>query len=118
MTKYIDDLTAWVKTRPKKKRMDAALVAFLAVKSDVQDAIKAGYTLSTIHAHLCATGKLTCTYETFRRHVRRLGDVKTVVIVPPSLTEHHAQVKAQSKPPAKPNDGFSFNATPTIEDLI
>jgi hypothetical protein len=111
---YVESLTSWVEARSgQKKRMDAALVAFLAVKNDVQEAIEAGFTLATVYAHLRETGKLTCTYETFRRHVRRSG-TRTVPL--PPLPKNSKLLSSGEQP--KPSTGFTFNATPKTEELI
>lgn len=70
---YTDELAAWIKKRPatKNPRQDLAAVAFLAVKSDVQAAIAAGYSLATIWEHMHDTGKVEFSYETFRKRVAR-----------------------------------------------
>jgi hypothetical protein len=47
------------------------VVAFLAVKSDVQAALDAGYAMKTIWEHMKETGRLRCRYETFTQHVKR-----------------------------------------------
>lgn len=70
---YLDDLQAWV---AEKKGMNgssanSARVVFLAIREDVKAAIEAGYSLTTIWEHMYETGRVTTTYETFRRHVRR-----------------------------------------------
>jgi hypothetical protein len=113
---YVENLTSWVEARSgQKKRMDAALVAFLAVKNDVQEAIEAGFTLATIYAHLRETGKLTCTYETFRRHVRR-SKLSTLKNSRPPLPKNPKPLSSGEQP--KPSTGFTFNATPKAEELI
>jgi hypothetical protein len=69
---YTEELAAWVEKRAeKKRRQDAAAVAFMAVKSDVVAAMEAGYALTTIWEHMHETGKVKCSYETFRKHVHR-----------------------------------------------
>ena len=46
---YPEELAEWVKKREATRpRQDKNVVAFLALKSDVQDAIAAGYSLLTI----------------------------------------------------------------------
>lgn len=76
---YLDELAAWVRERDqrqnssskKKRRMDAHQVAFLAARVDVIAGLEAGYTLWTIHEHMRAKGRMTCTYETFRKLAKR-----------------------------------------------
>jgi creatinine amidohydrolase/Fe(II)-dependent formamide hydrolase-like protein len=43
----------------------------MAVKRDVMEAIASGYALKTIWEHMRETGRLKCSYETFRKHVKR-----------------------------------------------
>ncbi|MCU7927535.1 MAG: TraK family protein [Candidatus Thiodiazotropha sp. (ex Dulcina madagascariensis)] len=118
---YIEELADWVQKRPKKKpRQDAAAVAFMAVKSDVIEAIEAGYALTTIWEHMNEIEKLKCSYETFRKHVRKY--IKQAV---PRNTKNAEQEKSQGaksgqKQETMPSkaDGFAFDAKPKKEDLI
>lgn len=69
---YTDELAAWIERRgAPKRRQDAATVAFLAVRADVATAIGAGYAITTVYEHMLATGRVKCSYETFRKHVQR-----------------------------------------------
>jgi len=69
---YTDELAEWIGRRgAPKRRQDAATVAFLAVRADVASAIGAGYAISTVYEHMHATGRVKCSYETFRKHVQR-----------------------------------------------
>ena len=55
---YPEELAEWVKKREATRpRQDKNVVAFLALKSDVQDAIAAGYSLLTIWEHLHEKGR-------------------------------------------------------------
>lgn len=55
---YPEELAEWVKGREAKKpRQDKHVVAFLAVKSDVQAALDAGYAMKTIWEHMKETGE-------------------------------------------------------------
>ena len=124
--KYIEELAEWVKDREASKpTQDKHVVAFLAVKGDVEDAITAGYSLRTIWTHLHEVRKISVRYETFLRHVRRLVKAK------PSATPQHdgrppetgqpspspAAKKRSSKPAAKAT-GFNFDSSPKKEDLL
>ena len=56
---YPEELAEWVKGREAKKpRQDKHVVAFLAVKSDVQAALDAGYAMKTIWEHMKETDRL------------------------------------------------------------
>jgi hypothetical protein len=76
---YLDELAAWVResdqrrdnSSKKKRRLDQHQVAFLAARPDVITGLEAGYSLCTIHEHLRAKGRVTCTYETFRKFANR-----------------------------------------------
>ena len=100
------------------------------MKADVTAALAAGYSMKTIWAHLYATGRLTCRYETFTLHVKRY--IRT-----PPPTGHPLEEQAERKLPAPaaatrsasaPGDprkplppavgGFTFNPTPKKEDLF
>lgn len=130
MKSYTEELTEWVEKRAqKKRRQDAAAVAFLAVRPDVKAAIEAGYALITIWEHMQETGKVKCSYETFRKHVRRF--LKPTEEKPDSIRESTAlastrkECKNDQKTPEparqKTNEqlhGFSFNAKPNKEDLF
>lgn len=116
---YTDDLAAWVATRAKKKRQqDAAAVAFLAVRGDIGAAIGAGYALTTIWAHMHETGKVKCTYETFRKHVRRFmaASARRAGESATPTAGVKPRMAGKGVPPAM--GGFTFDATPRKEDLI
>ena len=115
---YVEELAAWVReSRANRPRQDTNMVAFLAVRADVQEAMAAGYAVKTIWEHLHETGKIPYRYETFLKHVRRYittdtsAKIKTKPVLPQSVT---AQVV--KKPPSI--GGFSFDANPKEEDLI
>jgi len=69
---FISELTAWIEKKDaKKKRRDAAAVAFLAVRSDIEEGIAAGYALSTLWEFLHETGKIPYGYDSFRHNVHK-----------------------------------------------
>ena len=126
--KYTEDLAEWVEKRAeKKRRQDTAAVAFMAVKAHVIEALDAGYAMTTIWEHMHETGKLKCSYETFRKHVQRFIATKR-----PSHTEpDKGTIKPRNVTKADPREapnrpkleapsmgGFTFEATPKKEDLI
>lgn len=130
MKSYIDELAEWVDKRAKKKRrQDAAAVAFLAVRPNVKEAIDAGYALSTIWEHMHETGKLKCSYETFRKHVRRhmkpAADPKTTPKMgaqtfsgQESKDDQKTKFTKVKQKKDDPLNGFTFNATPKKEELF
>lgn len=107
------------------------MVAFLAVKSDVQAALDAGYAMKTIWEHMKETGRLRCRYETFTQHVKRYIKAVPVIAAPAPATSPDSQAKgAKPNPKAAPPaseppkseppkiGGFTFDATPKKEDLL
>jgi len=124
---YTEELAAWVEKRAeKKRRQDAAAVAFLAVKPDVIEAIEAGYALTTIWEHMHETGKVKCSYETFRKHVHRFIRCSPIKASEPKGGEKNPEAMgAASKPTETPKKreapkigGFTFDAIPKKEDLL
>jgi len=132
--KYTDELAEWIKAKPDKKpRQDLAAVAFLAVKSDVQAAIDAGYSLATIWEHMHETKKLDFSYETFRKHVQKrikkgralpatepLASTGPLVPAPvPAPTPEPARPRKQSQAPTKGGiPGFTFDPKHHSKDLL
>ena len=85
----------------KKQRQDKHAVAFLAVKSDVQTALDAGYAMKTIWEHMRETGRISSRYETFTLHVRRfITDVKPVAKPIPATPKPAPASAGSSKPAA------------------
>ncbi|MDC4060045.1 TraK family protein [Acinetobacter baumannii] len=129
---YPEELAEWVKGREAKKpRQDKHVVAFLAVKSDVQAALDAGYAMKTIWEHMKETGRLRCRYETFTQHVKRYIKAVPVIAAPAPATSPDSQAKgakpnpktappASEPPKSEPPKigGFTFDATPKKEDLL
>lgn len=102
------------------------MVAFLAVRADVQEAIAAGYAVKTIWEHLNETGKIPCRYETFLKHVRRHITTDTSAGIKPrpvqpqgSTAQGQVKKPPSSKAEAPPSIGvFNFNPKPNKEDLL
>ena len=102
------------------------MVAFLAVRADVQEAIAAGYAVKTIWEHLNETGKIPYRYETFLKHVRRHITTDTSAASKPRLVQPQSstvkeKMDALQKPKAEapPSIGvFNFNPKPNKEDLL
>jgi hypothetical protein len=125
---YSKQLGEWVKARESPKR-DRNLVAFLAVRDDVQVAIDEGFTLKTIWTNLHEVGRIRCGYHTFRNYVN-----KHLRAIPAGRTEElqtrHRQEKAPvaaspsvRRPGAQPKGqdgaaGFTFNPVPNKEELL
>ena len=127
---YPEELADWVKGRETRKpRQDKHVVAFLAVKSNVQAALDAGYAMKTIWEHMRETGRLQYRYETFTQHVKRYIRTVPIASPPPAAPPTGSQAKGTKpdpKPPASESPkaapprigGFTFDATPNKEDLL
>lgn len=125
---YSDHLAEWVKRREESARRDRNLVAFLAVKDDVKQAVDAGYAVKTIWAHMCEGKRVTFGYDTFlkyvKRHIRQPHDDATGVVAAPSrqsMAPKHRSNPDRAAPRAGGQDplaGFTFNAAPNKEELI
>jgi hypothetical protein len=129
---FPQELAEWVhKREATRARQDKNLVAFLALKSDVQAAMDAGYSLLTIWEHLHDKSKLPYRYETFLKHVRRHIKSRTPAASDPSpghppepprlpMTGRAAsRLPSPAKPaPPAPLAGFTFDSQPKKEDLL
>lgn len=110
---YTSKLQKWVEK--KKKRTNKQLVAFLAIKEDVQNAIDAGYSIKTIWEHQTDIGKVSCRYETFvkyvKTHINNDKDTQCQNITPGEAEEIN-QVSTDGQ------KGFKYSPKANKEDLI
>lgn len=67
---YAEELDTWVSQREATGR-EKNLVAFHAVRDDIQTALAAGFAVKTIWAHMRAKGRISYGYNTFRFYVNR-----------------------------------------------
>jgi hypothetical protein len=129
--RYTDELAEWVKKRDASRpRQDRNVVAFLAVRADVEAAMDAGYALKTVWEHLHETGKIPYRYETFLNHVRRHITPKirrmpaTLAACPvkdsrPAIGAPASARTAEPKKTEVPNvGGFTFDPSPNQEELL
>jgi hypothetical protein len=130
---YPDQLAEWVKRRESTKR-DKNLVAFLAVRGDIQLAIEAGYAVKTIWSNMHEAKRVSFGYDTFLNYVNRHIRAKMLKPIHASPvdtvpTEHKAPKKAvvattvaeKPEPRVKAPEatpGFTFNSQPDAKDLI
>lgn len=127
---YTQELAEWVtRGETSRPRQDKNVVAFLAVKSDIQAAISAGYSLMTIWAHLHAKGTIAYRYETFLKHVRRhlkapspgVNRQAGMEAMNPAEPQAPSKTEPRATPhPPKPGPaaGFIFNPIPNKEELL
>jgi hypothetical protein len=120
-----DALAEWVAKQQTPRRQDAQVVAFLAVRADVATALEAGYSVKTVWAFLKDEGRITSSYEAFRRHVQRHirsgqkggTNGKQVTRFPADERPSSAPAPAQIKD-AKGIGTFKHNTEHKREDLI
>jgi len=135
---YTEQLAEWVKRRPAPTRRDKNLVAFLAVRDDVRDALDEGYAVKTVWAHMHESKRIEFGYDTFLNYVNRhlrpaeqqpaiaSNQVATAPTSPPNANAPKDPGKPAPQPspprPAAPVagdlGGFSFNPAPNIEELM
>lgn len=131
-TTYSKVLGEWVKRRESSKR-DKNLVAFLAVRDDVTEAVDAGYAVKTIWANMHENKRVHFGYDTFlnyvNRYIRRSSSAPddAVRVAPTSLLAIKPVTRATQSGPMNSGQkvkipealpGFTFNPTPKKEDLI
>ncbi|EQB0490335.1 TraK family protein [Vibrio alginolyticus] len=114
MSDCVKELQSWVIQRQQDKRSpnkQEVLATFLGVKTDVEEAINAGYNLKTIWTYLTEKNLIAFRYETFLRYVKQYI-TQTSMATPPT------KEKPEKSPPSRDINGFSFNSQPNKEDLI
>ena len=114
MSDYVKELQAWVIQRQQNNRPPSkqeVLATFLGVKTDVEEAINAGYNLKTIWTYLTEKNLIAFRYETFLRYVKQYI-TQTSMATPP------AKEKPEVSKISRDINGFSFNSQPNKEDLI
>lgn len=131
--RFSEQLGEWVKEKKSRQR-DKNLVAFLAVKADVQDALNEGYAVKTIWEYMVEKKRIGYGYETFlnytNRLIRRKGKGgtpdKIIVTEQPSVTNTKEDTKQKKKeePITTATEqksakipGFKFNPIPNKEEL-
>jgi hypothetical protein len=131
---YSEQLAEWVKRRPSPTRRDKNVVAFLAVRDDVKEALDEGYAVKTVWAHMHESKRIEFGYDTFLNYVNRhlrpaeqqpasaASQVAGMPTSAPKAGIPKAVEKAVPPQPATsaPGDpgGFTFNAAPNIEELL
>lgn len=86
----------------------------LALRNDIQQALDDGWSVLAVYDTLYDEGRVTFSYQAFRRYVNRIHLGKLVTEKrPPKQTN-----KAAFKSSAVPMSGFSFNPTPNKEELF
>ncbi|MDD2739953.1 MAG: TraK family protein [Methylomonas lenta] len=119
--RYSDQLGEWVKQKQSRKR-DKNLVAFLAIKADVQEALNEGYAAKTIWAHMLEKKRIEFGYDTFlnytNRQIRRhLSSATSIQDEQNTASKDKTnELKKDTTKPQQP--GFTFDSSPKKEDYL
>jgi hypothetical protein len=130
-TSYTDQLAKWVKEKKSTPR-NKNLVAFLAVRADIKEALDAGYPVKTVWENMFELKRIEFGYDTFLNYVnRQIRRPQANQLIPQVEPDSAAISKdSKSKPPedhtnkttktAKPGtlSGFTFNPVPNAEELF
>ena len=122
--RFSEQLGEWVKEKKSRQR-DKNLVAFLAVKADVQDALNEGYAVKTIWEYMVEKKRIEYGYETFLNYINRLNRRKGKGGTPDNTKNEQSSVTNTKEEPittAKEQkstqiSGFKFNPIPNKEEL-
>lgn len=70
---YLDELAALLELKQQTSQIKRReyFAAFMAARSDVKEAIDAGYALKIIWEHMHEIGRIPFRYETFLKYVRQ-----------------------------------------------
>ncbi|HAV9341900.1 TPA: TraK family protein [Escherichia coli] len=114
---YLADLQTWVSQKKglNSSSANTARVVFLAIRDDVKSAIDAGYALTTIWEHMHETGRVTTTYETFRRHVKRYIREQKPAAPVTEKKQEQAAVKNESQKTGEPQSKTVIPAKTQVE---
>lgn len=86
----------------------------LALRTDIQQAFDDGWSVLAVYQTLHDEGRVTFSYQAFRRHVNRL-----LLGKPEAKKQRPATLKKSvAVSPEKPIQSFTFNPTPNKEDLF
>lgn len=118
MTKhYSEQLAKWVEQKQSRRR-DQNLVSFLAVKTDVLDALADGYAAKTIWMHLSETQRIDFGYDTFLSYIKRQIREHSKAGAEASKAEKQQCPKNERTTETKHPASFSFNSVPNKEELL
>ncbi len=124
--RYSDQLGEWIKKKQSRKR-DKNLVAFLAVKADVQEALGEGYAVKTIWEHMFENQRIEFGYDTFLNYTNRLirrGNDLVITANAKTQQQPLPKKKESTKQEPKPTttkpqqSGFIFDSSPKKEDYL
>ena len=107
MTKSLSDRIALYADRNKSTGKQF-LPAFIALKPEIEQALKDGWTIRQIWNILHQEEKIKCSYQWFRTLVNRhIGEDR----------KHHSRID-QEKTAGSNHEGFRFNSATEKEELV
>jgi hypothetical protein len=121
MTKTLAERIAARYSKKKISVRGCNMARLLALRYDIEGAIHSGWPLRTIWDHLSMEGKINCSYETFRRLIKKQMPLQTKAQDRSVLEERNQREEAErsnTPPPARPKmAGFEFRHM-TKEELV
>lgn len=129
-TPYSEELGEWLKSE-KNKRRDKNLVAFLAIKDDVEEALLKGFTAKAIWEHKVYLKEIDFGYEPFLKFTKQQIINKRIASnsnpsegTPKSkdgdkpIQKKFKKKEEVTQPQNSGITGFVFNPVPNKEDLF
>ena len=111
---YPEQLAEWIQRKNASKR-DRNLVAFLAVRDDVKEAVAAGYAVKTIWANMRETGRIGFSYDTFLNYTKKMTRQETDRQA--KTTKPASPSRPKSKPrKIEPKQATSFEFDPVAKE--
>jgi len=128
VTSYTDQLAKWVKEKKSTPR-NKNLVAFLAVRADIKEALDAGYPVKTVWENMHELKRIEFGYDTFLNYVNRQIRRPQANQPTPNVEPESAQTSKDNKSKSQDNhtkkttkpgtlSGFTFNPVPNAEELF
>lgn len=127
-TSYTDQLAKWIIEKKSPSR-NKNLVAFLAVKSDIKEALDAGYSVKTVWANMHELKRIDVGYDAFlnyvNRHIRKPLGHPLVSQTEPNSSAHEKECESTPDEEHNPKknkhgtiSGFKFNPIPNAKELF
>ena len=90
-----------------------ARIEVIAAKEDIESELQRGVPMKQIHEALLKSGRVTVTYNSFRRQIKSIRDKLKMMPVHQEIKQV-SQPKTDGKPPA----GFQFDPSCKADDFF
>ncbi|MBA2709016.1 MAG: TraK family protein [Tatlockia sp.] len=117
MANYVEQLGNWVKQKKSTPR-NKNLVAFLAVRNDIEAALQAGFPVKTVWENMRELQRIEFGYDTFLNYVNRFIRQSKSERISVSVEKPPSKKTGSSENPLETPSGFIFNPMVNKEDLI